>query len=97
MLNDKIATAACSLHLITPDQKRLQRSRLVDYQAGAALPSSLSVLSRFAISMAVTAASPPLLPVFPPALSSAYSFRKWAEGSVQPHCITLTKTQQVKL
>ncbi len=41
------------------------------HQAGAALPSALSVLSRFAISMAVTAASPPLLPVLPPARSRA--------------------------
>lgn len=41
------------------------------HQAGAALPSALSVFSRFAISMAVTAASPPLLPVLPPARSRA--------------------------
>lgn len=40
-------------------------------QAGAASPSALSEAIRFAISMAVMAASPPLLPTFPPALSRA--------------------------
>ena len=42
-----------------------------DHQASAALPSLLRAFRRFAISIAVTAASPPLFPVLPPALSSA--------------------------
>jgi hypothetical protein len=39
--------------------------------AAAASPSALSELIKFAISMAVMAASPPLLPTLPPARSSA--------------------------
>lgn len=40
--------------------------------AGAARPSARSELIRFAISMAVMAASPPLLPTLPPARSRAW-------------------------
>lgn len=41
------------------------------HHASLALPSFLRVFSRLAISMAVTAASPPLFPALPPALSIA--------------------------
>jgi hypothetical protein len=50
---------------------RCQGDHLAGPHAAAARPSALSELIRLAISMAVMAASPPLLPTLPPARSSA--------------------------
>lgn len=59
------------------------------HHCSAADPTLLSCCNTLAVSMAVTAASPPLLPTLPPARSNAY--RKHRQVSVYKRCICRTK------